>query len=69
MPIIRRFIPNTRVRSNTPNAGYAKTINDTASDNTPTPTRKPLDHFEIFLSVRPWMILAIPMRSRPTVVV
>jgi hypothetical protein len=53
IPIIRRFIPNTSVRSNTPNAGYAKTINDTASDNTPTPTRKPLDHFEIFLSVRP----------------
>ena len=53
MPIIRRLIPNTSVKSNTPNAGYAKTINDTASDNTPTPTREPFDYFEIFLSVRP----------------
>ena len=53
MPIIRRLIPNTSVKSNTPNAGYAKTINDTASDNTPTPTREPFGHFEIFLSVRP----------------
>jgi hypothetical protein len=52
-PIIKRFIPNTSVKSNTPNAGYAKTINDTANDNIPTPTSDPLDHFEIFLSVRP----------------
>ena len=36
-----------------PNAGYAKTINDTANDNAPTPTREPLDHFEMFLSIRP----------------
>lgn len=53
IPIIKRLIPNTSVRSNTPNAGYAKTINDTANDNTPTPTREPFDHFEIFFSVSP----------------
>ncbi len=64
-PIIRRFIPNTSVKSNTPSAGYAKTVNDTANDNAPTPTRRPLDHFEIYLSLRPWMILAIPMKSNP----
>ena len=64
-PIIRRFIPNTSVKSNAPSSGYAKTVNDTANDNAPTPTRKPLDHFEIYLSLRPWMILAIPMKSNP----
>ena len=41
------------VKRNTPNAGDAKTIKDTAKDNIPTPTRKPFDHFEIFLSEMP----------------
>jgi hypothetical protein len=58
-------MPNTNVKRNTPNAGDAKTIKDTAKDNTPTPTRKPFDHFEVFLSEMPWMILAIPVKSRP----
>jgi len=46
-------MPNTSVKRNTPNAGDAKTIKDTAKDNTPTPTRKPFDHFEVFLSEMP----------------
>ena len=53
IPIIRRLIPNTSVKRNTPTAGFANTVKDTAKDKIPTPTRKPFDHFEIFLSEMP----------------
>jgi len=46
-------MPNTSVKRSTPNAGYAKTVKDTAKDKIPTPTREPLDHFERFLSDMP----------------
>ena len=50
----------------TPKIGDANTINDTAKDNMPTAIRNILDHFEIFLSTIPCMILAIPTKSSPT---
>jgi hypothetical protein len=59
------LIPSTSVKTSTPNFGNPKTIKDTANDNAPTPIRKLFDHFEIFLSDRPWMILAIPTKRRP----
>ena len=65
IPIIKRLTASINVRRNIPNNGFVKTIHDIPIDNIPTATRNILDHFEVYLSKAPWIILAAPINKSP----
>lgn len=64
IPIISKAIATIKFKSTMPTNGDAKTINDIAAANTPTPINNDLEPFDTCFDDIPSIILAIPANNR-----
>jgi hypothetical protein len=64
IPIISKATATMKFKSTMPTNGDAKTINDTATANTPTPINNDLEPFDTCFDSTPSTILAIPANNR-----